>query len=195
MDFATLKADILALIGRAPGDACFRLRTADIIQTMRLHVMEATATLQEAETVALPSDFLGVASLYRDTTPRTSLSPTTLETLHRRHYASGIPRHYAIEDGSLRLSPTPDGLSNLSLRYYQRLSDLSADADANDVLTTYPGIYMYGALTHHALLIRDQAAARDWGFAYTEAKKQANKDSNSYRAGVGSVLPYIGTVA
>ena len=54
MDFATLKSRLYSLIGRYPADICYELVTADINARLRVREMEATDTLTEAASVALP---------------------------------------------------------------------------------------------------------------------------------------------
>lgn len=187
MNFGALKSRILAVIGRAPADVCYELVTADINQELRLRVMETQTTLVESATVTLPIDFLEVVALYRDTDPRYTLQPTTPQNLHKSFKPSGIPAFYSVEDGQLRLSPAPNGSENLILRYYAKLTDLSADADENEVLTRYPSVYVYGVLTHHALLTRDSEKAALWAIAYERAKKQARTDDKKYRYGGDTV--------
>lgn len=191
MNFGTLKSRILAVIGRAPADVCYELVTADINQTLRLAAMESTTTLVEAAEITLPSDFLGVVDIYRDVDQRTTLAPTTAQTLNRMYETSGTPTHYAIVDGKMLLSPSPSGSENIKLRYYASLADLSADGDTNDVLTLYPSIYVYGVLAHHAALIRDNEAVATWFAAYEKARDQADDDSKKKRIGAGSMTPYV----
>lgn len=195
MDFATLKARIAAIIGRAPADVCYELVTADVNQELRLRVMESTATLTEAATCALPSDFLDMVSLYRDTDPRHTLKPLPPQAMQRTYHGSGVPQFYSITDGAMALSPAPNGAESLVMRYLAAVPDLSADGDTNDVLTKYPSIYVYGVLSHHALLIRDMEALAGWAAAYEKAKAQARKDDASYRSGVGSPVPVVRGVA
>lgn len=193
MNFGSLKTRIQNIIGRAPNDVCYEMVTADINQQLRLRVMETETTVSEAATVALPSDFLDMVSIYRDTSPRTILKRVTPQGVHRRHEASGTPFRYGIEDGQIRLTPAPNGSENLVIRYYAALSDLSADTDENDVLTKYPAIYVYGSLAHHAALIRDQSNAQLWYAAYDKAKAQARADDRKYRSGVGTSAPSVVT--
>ena len=191
MNFGTLKSRILDLIGRAPADVCYELVTADINQTMRLRAMESTATLVEAASIALPADFLEIVDLYRDVTPRTTLRPVSPQTLNRNYETSGTPSCYAIVDGNILLAPSPSGSENIELRYYAKLADLASDTDENDVLTTYPAIYIYGTLAHHAALIRDEMALPAYFAAYKKAKEQAKaSDLNARMAGV-PVVPMV----
>lgn len=195
MNFGTLKSRILAVIGRAPADVCYELVTADINQELRLAVMETTTTLTEAASITLPSDFMEVVSIYRDVDPRTTLEPLPPQSMQRMHVASGIPAKYSIVDDAgtkkMLLTPSPSGSESLELRYYASLTDLSADGDENDILTTYPSVYVYGVLTHHALLTQDLAKAEGWGRAYIEAKKQARGDDRKNRLGGAPLVPSV----
>lgn len=193
MNFGTLKSRILALIGRAPADVVYELVTADINQELRLQVMESTTTLTEAASVTLPSDFLEVVDVYRNVTPRQALQPQTAQTLNRVYEPAGAPRFYAIVDGKMLLSPAPSGTEDIELRYYAKLTDLSADSDENDVLTTFPAIYLYGALAHHAALIRDTDNLPGWFAAYEKAKAQATGSDNKNRYGGTPVVPVVRT--
>lgn len=193
MNFGALKTRVTSLLGRAPADVCYELVTADINQEMRLRVMEATATLTEAASVALPADFLEVVSIYRDTDPRTSLRPASPQAFQRMHQASGIPSVFSVVDGALLLSPTPNGAEDLQLRYYARLSDLVAGSDTNDVLDRYPALYVYGVLAHHAALIRDEKALAIHFAAYEKAKQQARADDARTRYGGAPVVPIART--
>lgn len=173
MDFASLKARILALIGRAPNDVVYELVTADINAGLRLREMEETVTLTEAAEITLPADFLTVVSVYRDTDPRTTLQPTTPQALQRGFMPSGSPTHYALVDGKMVLSPSPDGTEDIVLRYIAKLADLSVDSDTNPILTKFPSIYVYGALAHHSALIRDAQAAAIYEAQYQKAARAA----------------------
>jgi hypothetical protein len=190
MDFGTLKSRILNVIGRAPTDVCYELVTADINRDMRLRCMEATVTLVEAASVTLPSNFLQVIDIYRDTDPRIALQPTTTTGTNALHMTSGIPRTYAIVDGALLLNPAPSGSENLKLRYYAKLADLAADGDTNDVLTIYPDVYVYGVLAHHAALIGDEKGLA-WESKYQVAFRRTRSSDAASRMGGAPLVPAV----
>ncbi|MGL4310950.1 MAG: phage adaptor protein, partial [Paracoccaceae bacterium] len=129
--------------------------------------------------------------IYRDVDPRTPLQPSTAQGINRTHYSSGTPTEYAIVDGKLILNPSPDGSENIKLRYFAKLADLSADGDENDILTKYPGIYIYGALTHHANLIRDTNAAATWGQVYRSEMNRARGMDQSDRHSGAPLVPSV----
>lgn len=190
MTFAQLKAALLAQIGRAPSDICYQLVTADINNGLRVKEMEATASLVEAASVALPADFLAVIEIYRDVADRTPLQPTTPQAIARSYQPSGTPTHYAVVDGNLLLNPSPDGSSNIALRYYAALDDLVADGDTNAVLARFPSLYVYGVLSHHASLIRDTQSAAIWEAQYQKAARAAMATNGDRYAGA----PLVPTV-
>lgn len=191
MNYADLQARLLAAIGRAPAAICYEMVTADINSTLRIREMETTATKVEAASVTLPTDFLEMISVYRDTDPRVPLRPTTTTGINTVYSTSGVPTTYAIVAGALLLNPSPDGSENLELRYYARVADLADDADTNDILANYPAIYIYGVLAHHAALIRDMDAAVAYKAAYEEQKRLARAaDANARHSGA----PLVPTV-
>lgn len=176
MNFGELKAALLAQIGRAPADLVYQLVTSDINKELRVSEMVESTTLAAAASVALPAGFLGVVDVYVDTDPRRALSPTSKQALNASYYQDGTARHYAIEDGTMFLNPGPNSTENIELRYYARVADLSDDTDENDILTNYPDIYIYGALTHHAALIQDQQKAALWKVGYDNALRSAQRN-------------------
>lgn len=172
MNYGDLKARILAILGRAPDNLCYQLVTGEINRELRLQVMQTETTRTESAEISLPDDFLEVIEIYRDTDPRTVLRPTSLQALQAGFQPSGTPSTYAIMDGSMYLSPAPDGSETIRLRYIAEVADFEDDDDENEVLTKYPDIYVYGVLSQHAHLIGDDRAAI-WGPLYTQAKQSA----------------------
>lgn len=177
MNYGTLQARISTVIGREPPEICYELVTADVNQTMRLRVMEATATVSDG---TLPTDFLQVITVHIDQTPRVALEQVDLHTFNERYRTGTTPTHFAIADGAILTHP--DASADLILRYYARVPELSA-TDTNDVLSNYPSIYVYGVLAHHAALIRDEKAAALHFAAYEKAKAQASADDRKSRYG------------
>lgn len=193
MNFGQLKAALLAEIGRAPSDVVYELVTADINRELRVSEMVTTTTLTEAASIALPTGFLGVVSIYLDTDPRVALTPTTKTAMDRYHRTGQTACEYAIEDGVLYLNPSPQTTETINLTYYSRVAVLSADTDENDILTNYPSIYIYGALTHHAALKQDQNKAAMWKIAYDNALHGAQKNDIKIKHGNAPLKVVLGT--
>lgn len=232
--FATLKSELLAILGRAPADPVYQMVTKEINRALRVKEMEKTLTVVETSEInlaptisgatqanpcvitatahglatgaqvkiadvvgmtelngniytitrvdadsfsldstdstaftaytsggiaAISPDFLAIHSIYRDTSSRTALRPTSAQAIHRTHVTSGIPEEYAIlgygTETKILLNPAPNGSENLQIRYYGALELLAANDDTNDVLATFPDIYIYGSLFHHGSMVGD----------------------------------------
>ena len=193
MNFGQLKATLLAEIGRPPSDVVYQLVTEDINRELRISEMVASATLTEAASVTLPTGFLGVISAYLDTDPRVALTPTTKTALDRSHRSGQTACEYAIEDGVMYLNPEPQTTETIVLTYYSRVPLFSADTDENEILTNYPSIYIYGALTHHAALKQDQTKAAMWKVAYDNALAGARKNDLKIKNGHTPIKVAVGT--
>lgn len=164
----------------------YGLVTAELNNRLRLRVMETETTLSAtAEDVALPSDFLSVVHVYIDQDRRVPLAGVTEFAKNEIYRSSGEPREYTIINGYLSLNPIPDGTYSLNLRYIAKLDDFSADSDTNTVLTTYPQIYLYGALQHVALWSQDIEAANFWGAKFEAEMAKVIKQDRSAKMGPG----------
>jgi len=185
--FATLKSEILALIGRAPIDAAYTMVTANIntgwrdpatgqVVFVRTLDMETKATLTSAASYVLPAAYLEMIDVYIASTPRRHLTPTSVAAINDVYASSGYAEQYAIEgtgaNGTMIFDKAET--ADVLIRYYTEATALSADGDTNQILTKFPGIYLYGSLYHHSRLIRDQQAAADWGMQYASEINTAN---------------------
>lgn len=184
MTFSILRSDVQSAMGRTDiPDFVYRLTTAGINRDLRLLEMQAETTLTATgESVALPSDFNAVQSLYIDSGgSRTRLVSTTEQAQAALHDPSGRPGYYAVHEGELTLEPVPDGEYTLTLRYYKRLPEFVSDTDTNTVLQRYPGLYLYGALTHAAIWAKDTESAQTYNAAYTQELAALDKSDTKRR--------------
>lgn len=116
------------------------LRTQDIITTTTL------ATVAGTNSVALPSNFLGILSiLIVDGGIKRELVNTSPAALNRNG-EQGKPCKYAI-DSSIVFDYIPDGAYDLEVTYYQQPLALDTTNTTNAILTKYPSIYLFGCLS------------------------------------------------
>lgn len=190
MTFASLKTDVENAIARGDVPAfVYALVTADINRDMRLMEMLSETTLTvAAETVSLPADFLEVEAAWLDASPRRPLRPAKEMATATRHDASGEPFWYAVTGSEIRFMPVPSGSYDVYLRYYARLSDLSADGDTNDVLVNYPSLYHYGSCAHAAVWAQDDALMQTYATAYGRAVEAVKTADRKRRLGGGPLM-------
>lgn len=189
MNYSTLQASVQSFMGgRSDVPAyIYELTHEDIMRDFRFLEMQSETTLTgSAESVTLPTDFMEAESLYIETGgTRIRLTPTT-EGAQAVHWdSSGIPATYAIHDGEITLMPVPDSSYTLTLRYYARLDQPSADSDENDIMALYPGLYLYGAATHAAIWASDTERMQTANAAYGETAKAAKRSDKRRRMGGG----------
>lgn len=175
MTFAELKADLLASIGRAPSALAYKMTTSDINSTLRIVEMHKSAAL--TTDLTLPTDYLEAVSVYGVR----ELVQSPMTTL-----GDGVKAgEYAVFNGAL-VAELP-----VTLKYFAAFDDLSADADTNAVLSTYPDIYVYGVLAHHAALLRDPEALAVHFPAFERAMKKAQRADNMKHNGGHGILPTV----
>lgn len=145
--------------------------------------MESLTTLTAAATVALPSDFWEVRSVYLDTDPRRPLEEVTQGVLRSRYAAqtTGTPEVYAISGLSMILGPSPDSSDSLVLTYKSTIPALSDTNTTNWLLTAHPDIYLWATLLMAQAFGFDDERLPVWKAALDEALGELEMASNRKR--------------
>ncbi len=168
MTLATLKTDVATWMARTDltdaqielavrlCEAKFTYGYGDTLKPLRVRAMETAATLSIAsDTVALPTDYLGMRSIYIDYTPK--VSPKYVEASVLRETwpdnASGMPVNYTIEGENIVFGPAPDDTYSAPIIYYKKFDALSDDADTNWALQNRPDIYLYGVMAELEVML------------------------------------------
>jgi hypothetical protein len=153
------------------------LYEAKFNRTMELRQMETTATLTAASSAyALPTGIARIREVWNaGVNPIEPLSPVTPDYAnHVSPQTGSSPAHYYISGSSLYTIPY-DG-ANIGIRYFAKLTAMSADADANWLLTAYPDAYLYGSLVEAFMFEMDEARAQMWqarlDLVHDEIKRQ-----------------------
>ncbi|MDE2102840.1 MAG: hypothetical protein KGL39_36690 [Patescibacteria group bacterium] len=123
-------------------------------QRLDAKMQDTTATAVTTlgvETVSLPSDIIQLrnASL-TSTNPYQSLEYVTPDDFRELFgdTASGQPRIYTNIGATMYLYPKPDAAYTVTFVYKQRVPALSDTNTTNYVLSSYPDVYLYGALAN-----------------------------------------------
>ncbi len=146
----------------------------------------STATI-ETQYSALPSDFVEAIRFYgTDTETQQIELISQWELLDRKRKASnvsGSPAYYAITAGEIEVYPVPDSAYNTELYYYGSLAALSDSVATNWILTYHPDVYLYGALMHTAMYLKDDARLQGWAALYQQAIDAVNRDGETAKFG------------
>ena len=162
-------------------------------------INRAAATVSN-EFVPLPDDYLEAIALIITASGRDRrLEPITITQAQQmgvRRASSGQPRYFALYGEEFELMPTPDGSYDLEMVYYELISSLSADSDANWILTYYPDVYLYGSLLHSAPFLHEDERLPVWGSLYQQAMAElrADGDRGEFSGGPMTMRPAPGRV-
>ena len=136
------------------GDDFIKLTEADLNSKLRVRAMIAQVNITvNAETAALPTDFLQIRNFYilsgQTKTPLVYTTPASMDTTSGTS-TTGKPTTFTILGDTLRFSPKPDATYTAVMNYFKKFPALSSTNATNYILASHPAIYLYGSLFHAA---------------------------------------------
>lgn len=148
-----------------------------------------TTTTAAGDYTALPSDFGAMVSV---STGDGRLHQTgQVEFAAYDHTISGVPRHYAIVDGSIAFAPA-NATASIEMVYRRRIPALTVDNETNWLLTLAPDVYFYAVLVQAAMWDHDEDRAGIYKGALDEAIAELRQDGDKRKWGAGPLAPRIG---
>ena len=157
--YTTLKASIANWLNRSDltaeiQDDFIKLTEADLNSKLRVRSMIDQVNITvNAETVALPTDFLQIRNFYilsgQTKTPLVYTTPSSMDTTSGTS-TTGKPTTFTILGDTLRFSPKPDATYTAVMNYFRKFPALSSTVSTNFILENHPAIYLYGSLFHAA---------------------------------------------
>jgi hypothetical protein len=146
---------------------------------IRVRAMETTSAsfTVDSRTETLPTGFLGIRSVYLNTTPKAVLQLMTPHRFWESYGGSttGQPEAFTVEGENIVFGPAPSGSYTATINYYKRLTALSADDDTNWFLTNARGLYLYGALIELNTFIGDDAEVFKYATLFDDLADKVEK--------------------
>lgn len=169
------------------------LGEAKINRRLRIRSMETALSLTctpGTATVALPTRYVQMKSIYVDTDPKVKLQPVSLEQGITLRPASGTgkPRFFATDGDSLRLFPTPDSAYSIVGTYYASFPGLTASTTTNTLLTSSPDVYLASSMYELSKYIRDDDRMSFWAAQREDALKDIEQQDQRDRYSGGALL-------
>ena len=157
--YTTLKASLANWLNRSDltteiQDDFIKLAEADFNSKLRVRAMitQVDVTIN-AETAALPADFLQIRDFYilsgQTKTPLVYTTPGSMDTTSGTS-TTGLPTTFTILGDTVRFSPKPDATYTAKMNYFKKFPSLSSSVATNYILASHPAIYLYGSLFHAA---------------------------------------------
>ena len=157
--YTELKASLANWLNRSDltteiGDDFIKLAEADFNSKLRVRAMiDQVSITVDAETVALPTDFLQIRDFYilsgQTKTPLVYATPASMDATSGTS-TTGRPASFTILGDTIRFSPKPDATYTAKMNYFKKFAALSSSVATNYILKSHPAIYLYGSLFHAA---------------------------------------------
>ena len=182
-NYTELKATLANWLNRSDltteiADDFIKLAEADFNSKLRVRAMISQANVTvNAETAALPTDFLQIRDFYilngQTKVPLTYTTPAQMDTTSGTS-TTGLPTTYTILGDTFRFSPKPDATYTAVINFYKRFLALSSTVATNFILTNHPAIYLYGSLFHAANFLGgiNPQQIQTWQLMYSTAMER-----------------------
>jgi hypothetical protein len=147
------------------------MATSKFNRELRVPEMESRDTsTANAEFLALPDDFLEMRYVTGNGAALRYMNPNAFAAVIDSD-GLALSTIYTLTDMQLRIYPAPTAAEPLSIviSYYERLTPLVNSIDTNWLLTSYPDVYLCGALVQACSFLHDDRRVAKWSELLAEA--------------------------
>lgn len=170
-------------------------------QILQIRASEKTSTATAVGTAPNASRFLALPPNFTNQRDfKITVSDSNLDLRYQSpssmyiRSGTGTPCFFTITD-EIELDVVPDQDYTLTMKYYAEFDPLTSTNQTNEVLTSNPNIYLYGALKQSFLYQEDINQATVYDGLFTDAIKGANRKSKAGRYGPAPAMKFKGSVA
>ena len=169
-------------------DTFIDLTEAELSRRLRHWRMERRSTaILNTQYVPLPADFIEPVRLSITSGDTYVLeAESQAQLIDRRAQAgntTGLPRYYAIIDGTIEVFPSPDTDYTLEMVYVSKLQALTSSNTSNWVLEYFPDAYLYGSLMHTAPFLEEDQRLSVWSSLFEKAVEGINQENANAKFG------------
>jgi hypothetical protein len=184
--FGTLKSELIDFANRtdlttAQQEYFVQLVENDIRTDVRVRAMETivNATMS-GETLGAPTGFLEMRQFLLGTAPQRYVTPDAYE----QYKANGSTENiFTIKGDNILVLQGTNG-DMYSLLFWKAFASMSTAADTNWLLTNHPMIYLYGAMVHLSIFMKDPSSVAMFAGLYqTAVLKVMGRDKESRISG------------
>lgn len=117
------------------------------VELLTLRSMETISTaLTAGEYLSLPDNFESARSVYLITGSNTGKLHYKAPQQMENNPTTGMPSSFTIVGNEIQFDRVPDSEYTIQVQYYRKSLPLTADNQTNEILTSHPNIYLFGAL-------------------------------------------------
>lgn len=157
------------------------LADSRINNDLRVRQMETTQpSVMAAGVIAVPSNYIEMKDAYiSSTSPYVSLSRKTANWIYDAYpnrIADATPKFIGRDGPNFIFGPFPDSCYTVTMTYYNRFP-LLVNA-INTLFTSYPGLWLFGALVEAAPFLKDDSRVAVWEMKYKQLMKMVQDESD-----------------
>lgn len=188
-NYTELKAAVAQWMRRADLTAeipdYITLAEKKIVKLLKIRGQETETTLTPNggdSTVALPTDYGSPIALWNALADRIKLNQVLPDALEYDD-TPGTPDYWAVDGTNIRFDCRLDGAIPFAFRYVKTF-ELSDVNPTNFILTEWPDVYLYGALTEGFLAVYDEQRAAVWQGKFQAAIEVARTTGNDSKKSI-----------
>lgn len=160
------------------------LGEAMLWRDLRIKEIEKRVTASiSTEFFDIPTNFIEMRNIEIATDPLRKLDympPEQIDVFYPTN-TTGKPKVYSIHGEEFQVKPIPDASYTVNMTYWYRLTAFSADNDTNNLLTRYPGLYLYSSLVAATPYVDDEEDKQTWMTLYENEVNSLNKKDKQGR--------------
>ena len=158
---------------------------------LRVRQMETTmATVMASGVIAIPTNYIQLKQAYiSSTSPYGPLERVTIDFIYNKYpsrVADRQPVFIAREVSNFIFGPYPDSNYTVTFVYYNKLAALSSAT--NSIWTSYPGLWLYGALLQAAPFLKNDSRIPVWQTKFDQLIALVQRESDGERESGGPLM-------
>jgi len=176
-------------------DSFIALAESDIWDTLRVREMEGRATASTSTTdrfLPLPDGFIKMRRMQVTVNSQQyDLDARTPKAI-KVDDCAGIPTQFAITS-QIEFNRKSDQAYTVEMSYIKELSCITATNTTNDVLTSFPNIYLSGCMHYASVWAHNFSQAQYWRDAFDNEIARANRKARNGRFGPAPAVHQLGS--
>jgi len=154
------------------------------IEVLKIRSLETiTTSLTDAQLISLPDNYESFRSVRLVTSDNGGELKYQAPEQMFKEVSGGRPHFFTIIGNEIQFNRVPDSEYTIEFQYYRKATALSITNQTNEILTSHPSIYLFGALTALFSYALDTEQQIKYNQMFISAIKGANKADKKGRYG------------
>ena len=164
-------------------------------EVLTVRSMETISTaLTAGQYLALPDNFESARSVRLVTSDNGGYLKFQAPEQMRKEVSGGRPNFFTVVGNEIQFDRTPDSEYTIEIQYFKKADALTELNQTNEILTSHPSVYLFGALTAVFAYASDVEQQNKYNQMFISAIKGANKADKKGRYGPAPSMSIQGMI-